>query len=341
MRPSFHPFLVNDPFGDPALFVDFLFEHRALLFDIGDIRALPPRKLLRISDIFVSHCHMDHFMGFDWFLRICLGREHGVRIYGPPGFIEHVQAKLSAYTWNLVDRYENDFAVTAIELAGDGCARQAMFRVRNAFRRESEADLHLSDFILLDAPGFRVRYALLDHRTPCLAFALEEKLHVNVWKNCLSERGLPVGPWLQGLKRAALEGHPPDSEITGPGGEKMTLNELMPCLRLVPGSKLAYVTDVVYHEQNAERLVALARNADMLFIEAVFAHELALRAQDKYHLTAAQAGWIAHRAGAKLVTPFHHSPIYRANEALLSEELLHHFQHGIQPALAALPERAP
>ena len=331
MRPAFHPFLVNNPFGDPALFVDFLFERRALLFDLGDIRALPPRKLLRVSDIFVSHCHMDHFMGFDWFLRIRLGREGGVRLYGPPGFLDQVQAKLLAYTWNLVHRYENDFSITATELAEDGTARQAVFRVRHAFRREAEARLNLNDLILLDAPGFRVRCTFLDHRTPCLAFAMEEKQHVNVWKNCLAGRGLPVGPWLQGLKRAVLEGRPLDSQIAGPEGRLIALGELMPCLRLIPGLKLAYVTDAVYQERNAERIEALARGADILFIEAVFAHELAARAQEKCHLTAAQAGWLAHRAGAKSVVPFHHSPLYQGKEALLQEELQDHFQRGIPP----------
>lgn len=331
MRPSFHPFLVNDPFGDPALFVDFLFERRALMFDLGDIHALPPRKILRVSDIFVSHCHMDHFMGFDWLLRICLGRERGVRLYGPPGFLDQVQAKLSGYTWNLVHRYENDFSITAIELAEDGTARQAVFRVQNAFRREAEAELTLGDFILLDERGFRVRCNFLDHRTPCLAFALEEKQHVNIWKNCLADKGLAVGPWLQGLKRAALEGHPPDSQIPGPDGKLITLDELMPCLRFVPGSKLAYVTDAVYSEGNAGRIEALASGADTLFIEAVFAQELAARGQEKYHLTAAQAGWIAHRAGAKVVVPFHHSPVYQGREALLQQELQDHFRRGIPP----------
>nr|MCU0924286.1 ribonuclease Z [Burkholderiaceae bacterium] len=69
MRQLFEPRLVNDPFGDPALYVDLRDEGRALLFDIGDIRPLPPRKLLRISHVFVSHTHMDHFAGLDHLLR--------------------------------------------------------------------------------------------------------------------------------------------------------------------------------------------------------------------------------------------------------------------------------
>ena len=98
MRPTFQPCLVNGPFADPALFVDVLFERRALLFDLGDISALPPRKILRTSHVFVTHTHMDHFVGFDRLLRICLGRVRPLTLFGPAGFVEHVQPSTRVLT---------------------------------------------------------------------------------------------------------------------------------------------------------------------------------------------------------------------------------------------------
>src|SRR5512135_859211 len=204
MKPLFHPVLVNGPFGDPAVYVDFLFEKRAIMFDLGDIHDLAPRKILRLSDVFVSHAHMDHFMGFDWLLRICLGRERTLRLWGPPGFLDQVEHRLSGYTWNLVENYATDFTLEVTELLSEQEGRWARFRCKGAFRREGDKNLSTVGGVLLDEKEFRVRCTLLDHKTPCLGFALEEERHVNVWKSRLVEMGLPTGPWLQDLKRAVL-----------------------------------------------------------------------------------------------------------------------------------------
>ncbi len=96
MRPRFHPRLINGPFDDPGLFIPFLFENRAVLFDLGDILSLTPREILKISHVFVTHTHMDHFIGFDRILRLALGREKDLHLYGPPEFFKNVEGKLAA-----------------------------------------------------------------------------------------------------------------------------------------------------------------------------------------------------------------------------------------------------
>jgi ribonuclease Z len=329
MRPLFHPSLINDPFGDPGLYVDCLFEKRALLFDLGDIRRLAPRKILRISHVFVSHTHMDHFIGFDWLLRICLGREKSMHLFGPEHFLEQVEHKLAAYTWNLVQNYATDFTLHVTEVHADGQARRATFRCRGAFRREQEASFAIADGVLLDEEMFRVRALTLDHKTPCMAFALEEKSHVNIWKNRLAERGLATGPWLRELKQAVMRGEPDATPFRVWWHEQGTLREehiplgelKADILRIVPGQKVAYVTDVVYHERNAARIVELARGADVLFIESTFLQQDAARAAGKFHLTARQAGLLARAAGAKSVIPFHFSPTCSGEEERVREEL--------------------
>jgi ribonuclease Z len=334
MRPNFHPHLVNGSTGDPALYIDCMFDQRALLFDLGDIRAMPPRKLLRISHVFVSHAHMDHFIGFDWLLRILLGREKDLQLFGPPGFLAQVEHKLRAYTWNLVHNYLSDFTLRVAELDGRGGGHLASFCCRNAFQREDETRVVYPANVLLREPALLVRYALLDHGgIPCLAYALEEQAHVNVWKNRLQELGLPVGAWLRELKQAVLHNEPEQRQIKVSWRENdlalqrlVPLAELKPALRIVPGQKIAYVTDVAWHRDNVTRIVELARNADLLFIEAAFLERDSEHGRRKFHLTARQAGEIARAANVGCVIPLHFSPRYVGDDrASLRAELAAEF----------------
>lgn len=325
MRQTFSAELVNEPFGDPGLYVDFMFEPRALLFDLGNLAALPNKKLLRISDVFVTHTHMDHFFGFDRLLRICLGRARHLRLYGPPGFAAQVQHKLAAYTWNLVDNYPGDFTIEVWELDRDWLARGTRLRCHQRFQAEPLPARQLHDGVLLDEPGFRVRAAFLDHGIACLGYAVEEKVHVNVWKNRLAELGLTVGPWLKELKALVSRGAADETPVRA--GSRAT-DAVVPLgalkarvLEQVPGEKICYVTDVAYQPDNVARIVALAAGATQLFIEAAFLERDGDHAARKLHLTARQAGSIARAAGARFVMPFHFSSRYAGREAELREEV--------------------
>jgi ribonuclease Z len=329
MTPLLHPSLVNDRFGDPALYVECMFERWALLFDLGDLHPLSPRKLLRIRDIFVSHTHIDHFIGFDQLLRVLIGRDRTLRLFGPSGIIDRVAHRLGGYSWNLVERYATDlvFHVTEVHSQTDG--EGATFRFQNRFARENHCALRLDDGLLCDDHGFRVRCAVLDHRIPCLGFAVEEEKHVNVWKNRLTELGLAVGPWLRDLKQAVIQEQPDDTPIRIHWNESdqevervLPLGELKSqVLRIVPGQKIGYITDVANTPDNERCIVDLVRGADILFIEAAFAAEDAAQAADRAHLTTEDAGCIARNAGVTRVEPFHFSPRYAGDPDRLSLEV--------------------
>lgn len=327
MKPLVQAALINDRFGDPGLYLDFLFQRRAMLFDLGDISRLSGRKLLRVEHIFVSHAHMDHFSGFDHLLRTLLGRGVRLRLFGPIGLIDRVAHKLAAYSWNLVGNFAESLTIEVAEVGAAGHLARAAFDCSTAFAREDLPEQASISDVLFEDDACRVRAAVLDHGIPCLAFALEEKRHVNILKVRLQEMGLAVGAWLQDVKAAVLADAPDETPIRAWWREDseqherlLTLRDLRDALRIGPGQKIAYVTDVRFSEENLRQIAALASGADTLFIETPFLEKDAEIASRKNHLTAAQAGLIAQQAGVKEMVTFHFSPRYNGMEDDLISE---------------------
>lgn len=337
MRSLFLAQLVNDAFGDPGLFVDFQFERRALLFDLGDLARLPARKLLRVTHAFVSHTHMDHFSGFDHLLRLLLGRDKLLELFGPSGLIGSVRHKLAAYSWNLVGSYENELRLRVNEVGPGGIGAVSEMSSREGFRARSLEVAHLPHGVLLAEPELTVRCAVLDHQIPCLAFALEESVHLNVWKNRLDSLGLEPGPWLQELKAAVLRGDSEDRQLATPSqrgsvARRWTVGELSrELLSTTPGQKIAYVVDAVGSDANVKAIINLVKGADVLFIEAAFADADRDRARDRYHLTAQKAGELARLAKVKKLVPMHFSPRYSDSPDLLQREAEEAFRKEGQP----------
>lgn len=321
MNPSFSSVLVNDVFGDPGLFVEVRWSKRPMLFDLGHNDALGPTRLPRAGDIFISHTHMDHFIGFDAVLRVALGRGKTLRLYGPPGLIANVQGKLQGYTWNLVDGYP--LSISVREFHPD-TIRSATFLATDGFQRHGAPDESLiavdtgGRFRVLDDPMFTVQAVALDHRISSFAYALQEQFHVNINKETLHEAGLPIGYWLKEVKQHLWQGKPDDFRFVATLYHEHHKEErefLLGDVRerfvtISRGQKIAYVVDARYDEVNEARIVELARGADIFYCEAPSIDQDADKARERYHLTARQAGLMAKKAGVRELVVFHFSPRY-------------------------------
>jgi len=327
MHRTLDPRLIDASGHEPGLVVGVRDESRMLLFDLGDtVRLLAPRVLLRTTQAFVSHAHMDHFAGFDHLLALGLGRMPALALWGGPGFIDRVAHKLAAYTWNVVHRYEVPLVLEVHALEQDGTHRHARFDSREGFRRcDLPATRPAEPALLLDEPLFEVRAAIVDHEMPVLAFAIREKAQLRVDAARIAAAGLTPGAWLRELRAAVLAGAADEAPIElawrDRGGAHVatrSVGELRSLvLDTVPGRLIGYVTDLRGTEENLGRLAAVLHGADLLHIEAVFAAEDAAQAARKNHLSTVQAGTFARRLGARRVVPFHFSARYRGATARL------------------------
>lgn len=326
---------MNGPFGDPGLHVGLRWQGTALQFDLGRLDRFPAAEILKLTHVFVSHTHIDHFIGFDRLIRLFLSREAGVALFGPPGIVRNVSGKLAGYTWNLVEGYP--FVLDVYEVHPERIERVRL-RAADAFAIEQGSSQPFTGTLHEDA-GLSVRAVHLDHRIPCLGFAVEEKTHLNIRKDELERVGIPAGPWLNRLKAAMRTGEPDDTIIAARwitnGREQrvdFTLGQLRQHLVVeTPGQKLAYVVDTRFSQANVEKIIALASNADILFCESLFLDQDREQALKRYHLTARQAGTLARMANVKRLETFHFSPRYDGLADRLYSEAAAAFRGEIAP----------
>ncbi len=322
MRPSFIPRLVNGPLFDPLVYVRILNERKALLFDCGHFLSITPRELLLLDGIYISHAHMDHFMGFDYVLRSILHRQTPLHVYGPEGITGKVLSKLHAYSWNLARDYS---LVVHIREIREGSAMSTSASLCTGFKDYKTEEYKIDPCCVISSdPRYRVKSVVLDHNIPCLAFTLEENAHVNIRGEMLHRLGYVSGPWLGRLKECVLTGDIQSNiEVnTLKGKFSKKVSDLVDEIVIVsPGQKVAYIADIRYSYENIDRLRTIASGVDILFIEAFYLDEMRNEANKKGHLTAYQAGSIARMLGAKKVLPMHVSPRYHARLKEIMEEV--------------------
>lgn len=257
------------------------------LFDCGEgtqmqiARAgLSPQKL---SAIFITHLHGDHFNGLPGLLSSMAldQREHELTIVGPPGMKEYFE--LLGKLRIMFVRYP----LNIIELGP------------SYFKNKDEE-------LVFETPLFTCVTRPLDHRIFSLGYRFEEKIkpgRFNIDK--ARELGIPPGPLYSQLQSG--------KSITLADGRVIEPDEILGPPR--PGRAIVYCLDT----RPCDNAVILAQNAEWLIYEATYTDDLREEATQYGHSTSVQAAEIATRASAKNLLLTHFSSRYVDIRPLVDE----------------------
>lgn len=309
---------VNGLQGDPAVFVINRRLGEAILFDLGSLDSLTHKDILRVRNVFVSHAHMDHFIGFDRLLRVNVPHRRLIRIWGPAPFIDRVQAKLRAYTWNLIEAEQIRFQVA--EIFADGHIEEAVLSNSDDFSIKRQVSSQTLKELCSFDDGSLVGASLLDHKgTASIAYRLAAPPLYKVRTDVLAELGVKPGPWLSQLQSKLRRGQL--DEVIVVGDQSWSVAALsQKLITTAPSHSLAYLTDFSFDRENLQNLKRDLGSALHVISECSFLDADLNRAVDKAHLTTRQSALLAAALGAEQLLSFHVSGIYgQAPEAVADE----------------------
>ncbi len=150
-----------------------------------------------------------------------------------------------------------------------------------------------------------IRTFPLKHRIPCTGFLISEQSYK---RKVLAEK-LPKNVPVHFFKMLK-DGFDVQDELNGKyySVEDYTLPPDKP-------TQIAYCSDTIFDET----IVDYIKGADLIYHESTFTNELASRATETFHSTAAQAATIALKAEAKQLIIGHFSSRYKSLEAFKEE----------------------
>lgn len=308
--------LANGVFGDPLLLLQIGHQKRCLLFDLGYHGPISARMAHQVTDIFISHAHIDHICGFLWLMRCRIGHYPACRIFGPPGLAQHISGLLSGILWDRIGDKAPRFEIFEIH---DDQLRHWHIAAGSPLSEEQPVQT-IANSVIWQEALFQVRAVTLDHSTqeqnrdnpftPVIAYAFEPLRQINVRKERLHALGLIPGPWLETLKERLLNGALGESIRIG--DQRYIVGELADDILLKSaGKKLVYATDLANTDANRHLMAEFAEDAHTLFCEASFMEADSNLAYFTGHLTTKACGEIATLARVNHLIPFHFSGRYQ------------------------------
>lgn len=280
------------------------FQENLFLLDCGEGTQLQfakyKIKASHLTHICISHLHGDHWFGLVGLL--CSlnmdGRTEALHLFAPAAALEILTLQLK-YSHTILH-----FPVTFHAL-------ESFFSLENSSKNpnpssnkssnKSTENLQIS--VIWEDESLQLSAFLMQHSLPCWGFCLEEKIR----------------------KRKIIKGKLPPNlpfELINDlkEGKNVVFNEQylsyeVYTMAAAAPKKYVFCSDTAY----CEALAPLIADADLLYHEATYLHDLVAQAAARMHSTAAQAATMAVQARAKKLIIGHFSSRYRELEPLLSE----------------------
>jgi ribonuclease Z len=309
--------LVNGSIGDPVLFIDYPGRDDALLFDAGENGGLDPRRLADLGAVFITHHHVDHFIGLDRIVRANLDRDKTLHVFGPSGTIARVYARIKSYEYPFFPFQKLTLMVRDVE---PGLIRSASLECSKKFPEPEPVESPWDGPTLFQGEGIRVEAAFTDHTVPGLAFALVEEPGYHPSRAKLASGPIRPGPWVGQALARLREGESPDATITISGGQ-FTLGALADAyFERSQGLRVAYVTDTAWSDRSRPGLLRLAHRAWRLYCDSFYATKELRQAEKHRHMMAAQAAEFAVEAKVESLVLIHFANRYAGQYQHLVDE---------------------
>lgn len=326
----------NGRSGDPVIHAFNFRTGEAFLFDIGSIDRLPIKKLLKVGHVYVSHTHIDHFVGFDRLLRAYVPHHREIEICGAPGIVANIKGKLAGYTWNLLVKDQVSFILHEISADSITSSRLHFVDKSKGFVLENIASLPTDSPITTFANGSKMHATLVDHGIPVATYRLSFPPRYRVRREALQKHSLSPGKWIKELQTQVAANAPTDT-IIGVGDDEYRLGWLQDHLLIPqPDYSVSYLTDLQFNWHNLKQVQKLHHRTTVMFCESAFAAEDRQRAQAKSHLTTKQCALLAAYANAQQLENFHFSSIYGIEKKRLRHEASKYFKQFKQLSPTAL-----
>lgn len=303
------PHLKSRIHEDVCALLEFDNHSRYYLLDCGVASDLTVGECGNLEAIFVTHTHIDHFSNFDQIMRHQIGVGRKIVLCGPTNIAQQVASKLQGFTWNLLEKgHEKNVVYEVREIRGEEDVE--IFHLE-APDWEPVAQGSLGSSFIFKNEKFAVRYTLLDHGTPVVAYRFDEHPTVKInMKDCPHR----PGPWVREVKMA-FEAKDRAARIRI-GEEIVPASELFTYLEEVPGASFGFIMDHAASPVNHAKIANLFANADEVWIEAFFTEIEKDLAVKNNHSTARASGEVCRRAQVKKAVPVHYSRRYHVESEL-------------------------